>query len=229
MPGKDVALLKIEGEKNLPTLSFSNDSVVIGTQVLVFGYPDPATSNPFLAAEAGIDPTLTTGIVSAIKKSIGGWPVIQMDALISHGSSGSPLCNDKGEVIGLVTFGSKEQGSVSLVSGFNFAIPVSVVKEFLDLPNLHPSLSKASAIFNEGLNLFYQQSYHKALEKFQKVKKLSSSYSQLNFYIEQCNDKIAQGDAKDLPPRKYVLWIMIVVAILMGGYLIVRWPKRPVY
>ena len=124
MPGKDVALLKIEGEKNLPTLSFSNDSIVIGTQVLVFGYPDPATSNPFLATEAGIDPTLTTGIVSAIKKSIGGWPVIQMDALISHGSSGSPLCNDKGEVIGFADFGSHDQGSI-LVSGFNFAIPVS--------------------------------------------------------------------------------------------------------
>ena len=230
MPGKDVALLKIEDGKNLPTLSFSNDSIVrIGTQVQVFGYPEPVTSNPYLASEASIDPTLTTGIVSAIKKSIRGWPVIQMDALISYGSSGSPLCNDQGEVIGLVTFGSKEQGGSSLASGFNFAIPVSVVKEFLDLPNLHPSLSQSSKIFNEGLNFFYEQLYRKALEKFQRVKKINGSYSQLNFYIEQCNDKIALGDSKDSPPRKYVLWIMVVIAILLGGYLLMRWPRRPVY
>src|SRR5258706_8681376 len=173
MQGKDVAILKIEG-KNFPALSFSNDSLVrIGTQVLVLGYPEPATSNSFLASEAGIEPTLTTGIVSAIKKSVGGWPVIQMDAIISHGSSGSPVCNDKGEVIGLVTFGSLEQGSSSLASGFNFAIPVSVVSEYLDIPDFHPSLSNASAAFYEALNLYYDQYYGRALEKFERVKRLN--------------------------------------------------------
>ena len=132
MPGKDVAILKIENGKNLPTLTISKDSIVrIGAQVLVLGYPEPASSNTYLATEESIEPTLTAGIVSAIKKSVGGWPVIQMDALISHGSSGSPVCNDKGEVIGLATFGSREQVGGSLASGFNFAIPVSVVNEFL--------------------------------------------------------------------------------------------------
>jgi len=114
MPGKDVAILKIEDGTNLPTLAFSNDSLArIGTQVLVFGYPEPVTSNSFLAREASIDPTLTAGIVSAVKKSVGGWPVIQMDALISHGSSGSPVCNDKGEVVGLTTFGSSQNAPCS--------------------------------------------------------------------------------------------------------------------
>ena len=230
MPGKDVAILKIEGNKNFPTLSFSSDSLVrIGTQVLVLGYPEPATSNLFLATEAGIEPTLTTGIVSAIKKSIGGWPVIQMDAIISHGSSGSPVCDDKGEVIGLATFGSLEQGSSSLASGFNFAIPVSVIKEYMDLPGLHPKPGKTSVIFNQGLDFFYQQFYSKALDKFERVKKLNSGYPQLGYYISECHNKIAQRAGKDSPPRKYVLWIMIIIAVLMGGYLLLRWPRHPVY
>ncbi len=221
MPGKDVAILKIDDVKDLPTLLMSKDSVVkIGTQVLVLGYPEPASTNSFLAQESGIEPSLTAGIVSAIRKSVGGWPVIQMDALISHGSSGSPVCNDMGEVIGLTTFGSLEQGGSSLASGFNFAIPVSVVKEYLDSAGLHPVNSPVSVNFNEGLDLFYKQFYRKALEKFQKVKELNKGYPQVNFYIEQCDNKIARGNDRQSPPRRYVLLIMIVIALLTGGYLL---------
>ncbi|MBK5272570.1 MAG: trypsin-like peptidase domain-containing protein, partial [Bacteroidia bacterium] len=216
MPGKDVAILKIEDGTNLPTLAFSKDSIArIGTQVLVFGYPEPVTSNSFLAKEASIDPTLTAGILSAIKESVGGWPVIQMDALISHGSSGSPVCNDKGEVIGLTTFGSLEEGSNSLVSGFNFAIPVSVVKEYID----SSGLSEASVLFNEGLDLYYGQFFSKALSKFNKVKKLNNRFPQLTFYINECSNKISRGNDKHTAPRKYVLWIMLIIAALTGGYL----------
>jgi serine protease Do len=228
MPGKDVAILKISEEvKELPTLSVSSDSIVkIGTQVLVLGYPEAATTNSFLASEASIEPTLTTGIVSAIKKSIGGWPVIQMDAMIGHGSSGSPVCNDNGQVIGLATFGSLDQGGASLASGFNFSIPILVVKEYLDSAGVDPSLSEASVIFNKGLDDFYQQFYRKALENFQKVKKLNSDYPQLGFYMDQCNQKIARGNDRQSPPRKYVFWIMIVIAAVSAGYLIYRLKHR---
>jgi hypothetical protein len=179
-----------------------------------------------LAKEASIEPTLTGGIVSAIKKSIGGWPVIQMDASISHGSSGSPVCNDRGEVIGLTTFGSLEEGGSSLVSGFNFAIPVSVVKEFMDPAVLRPKLSDASLTFNEGLDLYYQQLYSKALAKFERVKKLYNNYPQVVFYTNECSSKIARGNDRHTAPRKYVLWIMLVIAVLTGGYLLFIKRKR---
>src|SRR5690606_32651544 len=98
MPGKDVAILKIKDVKELPTLEISTDSLVgIGSRVFVFGYPQPATGNVFLSSESGNDPTLTAGIVSAIRQSIGSWPVIQMDAVITHGSSGSPVSNESGK------------------------------------------------------------------------------------------------------------------------------------
>lgn len=224
MPGKDVAVLRISEEvDNLPTLSVSKDSIVkIGTQVLVLGYPEAATTNAYLASEASIEPTLTTGIVSAIKKSIGGWPVIQMDAMIGHGSSGSPVCNDNGQVIGLATFGSLDQGGAALASGFNFSIPVLVVKEYLDSAGVNPTLSEASVLFNKGLDDFYQRFYRKALENFQTVKKLNADYPQLSFYMEQCNQKIARGNDRQSPPRKYVFWIMIAIATVSAGYLIYR-------
>jgi hypothetical protein len=223
MPGKDVAVLKMIDVKEIPTLTLSRDSIIkIGTQVLVIGYPEAATTNIYLASESGIEPTLTTGIVSAIKKSVGGWPVIQMDALISHGSSGSPVCNDKGEVIGLATFGSLDQGGTTLASGFNFAIPVSVVREYLDSARLRPETGKATRNFNEGLTMFYQQFYRKALEKFEQVYKLNENYPQLGFYLSQCNQKISRGNDRQSPPRKYVFWIMLVIAAVSAGYLIYR-------
>ena len=228
MPGKDVAILKIQDGNNLPTLPLSNDSVVrIGAQVLVLGYPEPASSNSFLATEESIEPTLTSGIVSAIKRSVGGWPVIQMDAIISHGSSGSPVCNDKGEVIGLATFGSLDQGGSNLASGFNFAIPISVVKEFLDSAHIHPALSESAATFNKGLEYFFGEYYRKALRKFEAVKRLNDTYPQLNSYIVQCNSKIAEGADKKTPASKILIWVIAVIAILEGGYLLyrIRTPK----
>ena len=156
MPGKDVALLKVDSIDQLPTIPFSRDGIArIGEQVLVYGYPEPVTANAFLARETNIEPTLTTGIVSAIKKSVGGWPVIQMDAVITHGSSGSPVCNNRGEFIGLATFGSLEQKTGSLAAGFNFAIPASIIKKFLDSVGVDTKMSQASLAFNRGLSFFY--------------------------------------------------------------------------
>ncbi|MFI5132800.1 MAG: S1C family serine protease [Chitinophagales bacterium] len=227
MPGKDVALLKIEDGHDLPSLSISKDSIPkVGGQILVFGYPEPVTGNSFLATEAGIEPTLTSGIISAIKKSVGGWPVIQMDAMISHGSSGSPVCDEKGEVIGLTTFGSLEQGTGELASGFNFAIPVSVIKEFLAAAHLHPEPAKASILFNAGLDFFYNADYSKALNKFEEVKKINSSYPQLNYYILQCRSKIAEGREKQSHSLEYNFWIVAAIILLAGGYILYIRQKR---
>jgi len=91
MPGKDIAILKIEAGGEMPVLSVAGNSLPrVGEQLFVYGYPGPVTNNDFLAEESAIEPTLTTGIVSAVKKSVGGWPLIQMDANINHGSSGGP-------------------------------------------------------------------------------------------------------------------------------------------
>ena len=227
MPGKDVAVLKLEDVKDLPTLKVSIDSIVrIGERVLVYGYPEPATSNIFLAAESNSDPTLTVGIISAIKQSIGGWPVIQMDAVISHGSSGSPVCNEEGDVIGLATFGSLEQNTGNLVSGYNFAIPVSVIKAYLDSAKVQPRISLASSLYNEGLGFFYEAFYNKALKKFEEVQKLNGNYPELYYYGTLCRDKIAAGEDKESFMQKNFFRIMAFILFIGGVYIFYRWQKN---
>jgi serine protease Do len=226
MPGKDVAVLKVDSVAQMPTLPVSEDPMTrIGSQVLVIGYPEPVTSNTFLAKETGIEPTLTTGVVSAIKRSIGGWPVIQMDAIIAHGSSGSPVCDNKGDVIGLATFGSLEQKTGNLVAGFNFAIPISVVKEFLDSAKITPEMSRASTTYNEALALYFKGYYFKARQFFESASELNESYPLLAHYISDSETRVKAGQDKESFSQQLVFRVLAFVIILCGLYIFYRWQQ----
>lgn len=125
--GKDLAIIKIDKEE-LPALSFGSPGLIRpGSKVFVLGYPVIADLN-----ETGYtQPTFTSGIVSSLKKSSqGDYNVIQIDAVISGGNSGGPVLNEKGEVIGVATFGAVES------QGYNFIIPSNFVEEFLDELNV---------------------------------------------------------------------------------------------
>ncbi|HVM90019.1 MAG TPA: trypsin-like peptidase domain-containing protein [Puia sp.] len=220
MPGKDVAVLKIDADTNLPVLKVADDELPkVGEQIYVYGYPGPVTNNDFVSAESAIEPTLTTGIVSAIKKSVNGWPVIQMDANINHGSSGGPVCNSKGEVVGLTTFGSLEN-SGGLAAGLNFSIPVSILKEFSDSAGIEPAISKATDLFTSGLKYFDKHYYSKALKNFKKVKTLNPSYPTLHDYLNACKTRIDNHEDEGGPDLKYMfmgaaLFLLGLLALLV--------------
>ncbi|UUZ91354.1 serine protease [Paenibacillus sp. P25] len=104
-PGKDVAILKID-KTNLPTVPLGDDGKLrTGDKIFVIGYPGAATFNPMLANESVVESTMTSGLISARKTMPGGWDILQVDAAMTHGNSGGPVLNEKGEVIGIATFG----------------------------------------------------------------------------------------------------------------------------
>jgi serine protease Do len=217
MPGKDIAILKIYGDSALPTLSISKGALPqVGEQLYVYGYPGPVTNNDFVSSESALEPTLTTGIVSAIKKSVDGWPVIQMDANINHGSSGGPVCNQKGEVIGLTTFGSVENRG-GLAAGLNFAIPVSILNEYLDTADVRPSLGKASELYAEAVILAQQGYFRKALRRFEEISQMNDHYPGLKSYMEKCKTEMLRGGDKDALIFRYdllafgLLLLMVVI------------------
>ena len=116
----DVALIKVNSSKPLPTVPFGNsDALEVGEWVLAIG-------NPF-----GLGHTVTSGIVSAKGRIIGAGPYddfIQTDASINPGNSGGPLFNMRGQVVGINT------AIVSGGQGIGFAIPINLAKEvFLQL------------------------------------------------------------------------------------------------
>ncbi len=121
--GKDVAILKVETNSELPTVKIGDSSKLqVGDKIYCVGYPGVATFHPYLKGESSTLPTVTSGIVSAVKQMPGGWNVIQTDAAIYHGNSGGPALNAQGEVIGISTFGSMDYNTGQTIEGFNFLV-----------------------------------------------------------------------------------------------------------
>jgi serine protease Do len=216
MPGKDIAILKIQVPAEMPMLTLAPAELPqVGQQLYVYGYPGPVTNNDFVSAESAIEPTLTTGIVSAIKKSVGGWPLIQMDANINHGSSGGPVCNDKGEVIGLTTFGSLENNG-GLAAGLNFAVPVSILDEFLDSAGIRPVPSSVTRFFADALDFYEAHQYRNALYLFEKVGRLNPQYPGINTYIADCT-RMIDGKGNKLGPIERLLIILTSIGLLIAA------------
>jgi S1-C subfamily serine protease len=119
-PDHDLAVLKIEAppEKLEPVRTGRSSTLLVGQKVLAIG-------NPF-----GLDQTLTTGVVSAIGRTISSMTdrsidgVIQTDAAINPGNSGGPLLDSSGRLIGVNTQILSPSGAYA---GVGFAVPVDIV------------------------------------------------------------------------------------------------------
>lgn len=123
-PDSDLAVLKIKTDQPLPAIQMGNsDEIMIGESVIAIG-------NPF-----GFSHTVTTGVISAVNRSIKTadrifHEFIQTDASINPGNSGGPLLNINGELIGINT------AIFAQAQGIGFAIPINRAKRIItDLIN----------------------------------------------------------------------------------------------
>lgn len=119
--GNDLALLKIDATGLKPVTFAQPDTVRVGDTVVAIGYA--------LALDGG--PTVTSGIISALKRTIvtdsgalNG--LIQTDAPISSGNSGGPLVNLRGEVVGINTAVARGD-AMSAANNVGFSIGVEEV------------------------------------------------------------------------------------------------------
>jgi serine protease Do len=113
----DLALLKIE-DKNAPKFKYvtlgSSDVLNVGDSVFAVGSP------------MGLERTVTSGILSTKTRQIEGELYLQTTAQINPGNSGGPLFNLGGEVVGVTNM------KITFGEGLGFAIPVELVKGFLE-------------------------------------------------------------------------------------------------
>lgn len=116
-PGKDYAILEFDGNYDFVSLQYGDsDEVRIGQEIYTIGYPDSFV----LDYNVFSDPSITKGIVSSRQNTEKGIQYIQIDAATSGGSSGSPVFNKFGKVIGIMTAGYGES--------FNSVLPSNSFK-----------------------------------------------------------------------------------------------------
>lgn len=128
----DIAVLKLKGAQNLPTVILGDsDLVEIADKIVAIGSPE------------GYKNTVSDGIVSGLNRESATRKGndIQITAGIAHGSSGGALFNMKGEVIGITYAGINTTGNLG------FAIPINEVKPYLKNGILKP-LSEVNVLLS---------------------------------------------------------------------------------
>lgn len=116
-PRYDLAVVKLKAtEKLKPVVLGDSSKILLGEQAVAIGNPK------------GMEHTISDGLISAWRDLGRGFKFIQISVPISRGSSGGPLFNLKGEVVGVT------QSVLTEGQNLNFAVPVNLVKELLKEP-----------------------------------------------------------------------------------------------
>ena len=181
----DIALLKIDTPAPpVRPLPLDKTSPQEGESVVVIGNP------------LGLEGSVTNGIVSAVRDIPTFGRIIQITAPISSGSSGSPVVNMQGQVIGIATLQITGGQSV------NFAIPserisqlqVATMTSLADLVASTGRNKRAKAVqfFRDGLSFLSKDDCEKALPYFEKAVESDSNYAEAWAQSGFCNEKLGR-------------------------------------
>lgn len=181
----DIALLKIDPPTPaIRALPLDKTSPQEGESVVVIGNP------------LGLEGSVTNGIVSAVRDIPTFGRIIQITAAISSGSSGSPVVNMQGQVIGIATL------QVTGGQSVNFAIPSERISKLdvasvMSLPDLVAAAgrnkrAKAVQFFRDGLSFLSKDDCEKALPYFEKAVESDSQYAEAWAQSGFCNEKLGK-------------------------------------
>jgi S1-C subfamily serine protease len=176
----DLAILQAEG-RNLPFVPLGDsDGVKVGEAVCVIG-------SPML-----LEGTVSAGIISAVRELRDGRKLLQITAPISKGSSGSPVFNRKGEVIGVISF------TLSEGQNFNIAVPSNAVKALLS--RLGITVSPLPPSPTPSLEERFEQTYREAIQATQETEDAwLRSFALMK--IAEALAKVGQLDRPSKSPR----------------------------
>jgi putative serine protease PepD len=129
-PQTDLAVLKIQTSQKVTVIAIASQPVQVGQPVVAIGAP------------LGLSGTVTSGIVSALDRTVEVpgdndqsallVSAIQTDAAINPGNSGGALVNCSGQLVGVPTAGATVPGSGGGSVGLGFAIPVDLATSIAD-------------------------------------------------------------------------------------------------
>ncbi|MQY02774.1 S1 family peptidase [Actinomadura macrotermitis] len=211
-PGKDVAVLKVGGQANLPTLGLGDDhDVQVGNTLYIDGFPGTVTNNGSLSVDSRLQPAFTQGPYNAQRATQGGVPYFQTQAPAYGGNSGGPVFADNGKVVGILIAGLNTADGQS-AQNEQLVLPVSIVKEKLREKNVQPVVSPTSRAYNEALDSYHQHHYKAAVPKFKEVQNLYPAHPYVSKYISDAQSAITAG--KDETPMGAGTLVVIAVVVL---------------
>lgn len=224
---KDVAVIKVS-LTNAPTLKLDDSgSVQIQDQVITVGYPVSADFklDENLTEESYFEASVQEGRISNPNKEIeGGYPVLQVDIRAAEGSAGSPLINDQGEVIGMLTFKKTYNNNTNEV--VPIAIPSSTLQEFIRQSGATNQQSETDLLYREGLQNFWKGNYKEARANFSQVKNLYPFHSDVDRLIAEVDQILAERWANPWENPRYIFIVGLILAAGAVGGVAYFWLKQ---
>lgn len=192
----DVALLKVSGS-GYPALPLGKiDEVSVGSDILVVGFPGIAmgTKSLLLDTSANAEPTFTRGVISAFKQAKGDKKnLIQTDASINHGNSGGPAVSNKGNVIGIATYGlAAEEGT----GNYNFLRDIADLRALMVKNNVLEEIGETYPAWKTGLESYWISYLKPAQASFEAVSRLYENHPTVAKYLAETESKIGTPDDK---------------------------------
>jgi len=228
MSGRDLALLKVPGE-NYPVLSLADSKgAQIGDPVHIIGFPGVVLSHELLNQSSMVEASITNGAISGFKQDRNNNTVIQTDAPAAWGNSGGPVVDDRGNVVGLLTFVSLAPGPEgSIVQGFNFVIPAAAVTDFVKgTPVKVNGGSKFNDEWFAGLSALFADDGKNALRHFEEADRLHPNLPDARRMLAEARDKVKNPTPKPFPWFWVAIGVTLVSAGGFGGQWLHRWNKN---
>ena len=181
----DLAVLRVivPADAAIP-LTITQEIPQEGESIVVIG-------NPY-----GLEGSVSNGIVSAVRDFPGYGKIIQITAPISPGSSGSPVVNMRGQVIGVATLQAAEGQSL------NFAVPserianlkITELKTFdaFKAESAENKRAAAEGFYSRGLGILSRDDYSKAVTFFEKAVEIDPNYAEAWYQVGYCYGMLGQ-------------------------------------
>ena len=183
-------VLAVDGEGDLALLAVDVPPGLAVPLPIVRAVPQEGESIVVIGNPYGLEGSVSNGIVSAVREISGYGKIIQITASISPGSSGSPVVNMGGQVIGVATLQAAEGQNL------NFAVPaerisllkVSDVQTFSSLvaETQKNKRSSAERLYSQGLAQLSRDDYARALPYFEKAAETDQNYAEAWYQAGYC-------------------------------------------
>jgi serine protease Do len=225
--GRDVALLKAGGGPyvSLPLVSSAPPS---GAALAVIGYPCGCDASRAVDPTRILRPALTSGTSREALPMPGGWSALATDAAVEHGSSGGPVLDDHGRVVGVATFAD----SPAAGAPHSFAIPASVAARVTDEARVRPGQGSLARAYAQAVADYRQDQFRAALPLFQQVAATERHDDYASQYVARSEAAIAAGRDRTpaltgpLPAIVVSLYVAVTVAAAALGVVAYRRRRR---
>jgi tetratricopeptide (TPR) repeat protein len=183
-------VLAVDGEGDLALLQVDIPANLAIPLPIVRAVPQEGESIVVVGNPYGLEGSVSNGIVSAVREIAGYGRIIQITAPISPGSSGSPVVNMFGQVIGVATLQAAEGQSL------NFAVPAERISQLKigDLQTISTltavtqknKRATAETFYSQGLAQLSRDDYARALPNFEKAAETDSNYAEAWYQAGFC-------------------------------------------